>query len=158
MHGATFLVWKSNTPAFLRLCVSSCMCWRELGTCGSLFSQLLLSNDFECAQVALAEGHCLADTLFGGKQRKTDYSDVPTAVFRWLHSLSKLCFKYGYRDALLCFRWRFKHLYITFVLPTNLCRKTFILRKQSFSIFTLWFVSALHTFWHFCAHTTTFSQ
>jgi len=31
--------------------------------------------------VALAEGHCLADTLFGGKPRKTDYSDVPTAVF-----------------------------------------------------------------------------
>ncbi|EKX55464.1 hypothetical protein GUITHDRAFT_83774 [Guillardia theta CCMP2712] len=31
--------------------------------------------------VALAEGHCLADTLFGGKPRKTDYSDIPTAVF-----------------------------------------------------------------------------
>jgi len=31
--------------------------------------------------IALAEGHCLADTLFGGKPRKTDYSDVPTAVF-----------------------------------------------------------------------------
>lgn len=31
--------------------------------------------------VALAEGHCLADTLFGGKPRKADYSDVPTAVF-----------------------------------------------------------------------------
>ena len=31
--------------------------------------------------MALAEGHCLADTLFGGKPRKTDYTDVPTAVF-----------------------------------------------------------------------------
>jgi len=31
--------------------------------------------------IALAEGHCLADTLFGGKPRKVDYSDVPTAVF-----------------------------------------------------------------------------
>jgi len=31
--------------------------------------------------IALAEGHCLADTLFGGKPRKVDYADVPTAVF-----------------------------------------------------------------------------
>lgn len=31
--------------------------------------------------IALAEGHCLSDTLFGGKPRKVDYSDVPTAVF-----------------------------------------------------------------------------
>mmetsp|Transcript_45597 Transcript_45597/g.66828 ORF Transcript_45597/g.66828 Transcript_45597/m.66828 type:complete len:458 (+) Transcript_45597:52-1425(+) len=31
--------------------------------------------------IALAEGHCLADTLFAGKPRKVDYSDVPTAVF-----------------------------------------------------------------------------
>jgi glutathione reductase (NADPH) len=31
--------------------------------------------------IALAEGHSLSDTLFGGKARKVDYSDVPTAVF-----------------------------------------------------------------------------
>eukprot|EP00960_Hanusia_phi_P066078 766302-Hanusia_phi.AAC.3 len=39
-------------------------------------------NRIQLTPVALAEGHCLADTLFGGKPRKTDYSDVPTAVFR----------------------------------------------------------------------------
>lgn len=38
-------------------------------------------NRIQLTPVALAEGHCLADTLFGGKPRKTDYSDVPTAVF-----------------------------------------------------------------------------
>ncbi|MGF1561564.1 MAG: glutathione-disulfide reductase [Geminicoccaceae bacterium] len=31
--------------------------------------------------VATAEGHALADTLFGGKPRKVDYRDIPTAVF-----------------------------------------------------------------------------
>jgi glutathione reductase (NADPH) len=38
-------------------------------------------NRIQLTPIALAEGHCLADTLFGGKPRKTDYSDVPTAVF-----------------------------------------------------------------------------
>jgi len=38
-------------------------------------------NRMQLTPVALAEGHCLSDTLFGGKPRKTDYSDVPTAVF-----------------------------------------------------------------------------
>ena len=31
--------------------------------------------------VAIAEGHALADTLFGGKPRGVDYQDVPSAVF-----------------------------------------------------------------------------
>lgn len=38
-------------------------------------------NRIQLTPIALAEGHSLADTLFGGKPRKTDYSDVPTAVF-----------------------------------------------------------------------------
>mgnify|MGYP003924128027 CR=1 FL=1 len=38
-------------------------------------------NRIQLTPIALAEGHCLADTLFGNKPRKTDYSDVPTAVF-----------------------------------------------------------------------------
>lgn len=38
-------------------------------------------NRIQLTPIALAEGHCLADTLYGGKPRKTDYSDVPTAVF-----------------------------------------------------------------------------
>mmetsp|Transcript_54335 Transcript_54335/g.132780 ORF Transcript_54335/g.132780 Transcript_54335/m.132780 type:complete len:453 (-) Transcript_54335:1-1359(-) len=38
-------------------------------------------NRMQLTPIALAEGHCLADTLFGGKPRKTDYTDVPTAVF-----------------------------------------------------------------------------
>jgi len=38
-------------------------------------------NRVALTPVALAEGHCLADTLFGGKPRKTDYTDIPTAVF-----------------------------------------------------------------------------
>jgi glutathione reductase (NADPH) len=38
-------------------------------------------NRIQLTPVALAEGHCLADTIFGNKPRKTDYSDVPTAVF-----------------------------------------------------------------------------
>ena len=37
-------------------------------------------NRVALTPVALAEGHCLADTLFGGKPRKTDYTDIPTAV------------------------------------------------------------------------------
>jgi glutathione reductase (NADPH) len=31
--------------------------------------------------VAIMEGHCFADTEFGGKQRKPDHRDVPSAVF-----------------------------------------------------------------------------
>ena len=38
-------------------------------------------NRMQLTPVALSEGHCLSDTLFGGKPRKTDYTDVPTAVF-----------------------------------------------------------------------------
>jgi len=38
-------------------------------------------NRIQLTPIALAEGQSLADTLFGGKPRKTDYSDVPTAVF-----------------------------------------------------------------------------
>lgn len=38
-------------------------------------------NRIQLTPIALAEGHALADTLYGGKPRKTDYSDVPTAVF-----------------------------------------------------------------------------
>jgi hypothetical protein len=38
-------------------------------------------NRMQLTPVALSEGHCLSDTLFGGKPRKTDYTDIPTAVF-----------------------------------------------------------------------------
>ena len=31
--------------------------------------------------VAIAEGHALADTLFGGRPRRIDYANIPTAVF-----------------------------------------------------------------------------
>jgi len=47
----------------------------------SIFAVGDVINRIQLTPVALAEGHCLADTLFGGKPRKTDYSDVPTAVF-----------------------------------------------------------------------------
>ena len=40
-----------------------------------------VTNRLNLTPVALAEGHALADTLFGGKSRDVSYDNVPTAVF-----------------------------------------------------------------------------
>jgi len=40
-----------------------------------------VTNRMNLTPVALAEGHCFADTEFGGKQRSLDYENIPTAVF-----------------------------------------------------------------------------
>jgi len=40
-----------------------------------------LTNRRNLTPVAIAEGHALADTLFGGKPRIVDYTNIPSAVF-----------------------------------------------------------------------------
>jgi glutathione reductase (NADPH) len=40
-----------------------------------------LTNRRNLTPVAIAEGHAVADTLFGGKPRSVDYDNVPSAVF-----------------------------------------------------------------------------
>ena len=40
-----------------------------------------VTNRINLTPVALMEGHCFADTEFGGKPRKADHRDVPSAVF-----------------------------------------------------------------------------
>jgi glutathione reductase (NADPH) len=40
-----------------------------------------LTNRKNLTPVAIAEGHAVADTLFGGQPRAVDFEDVPSAVF-----------------------------------------------------------------------------
>jgi glutathione reductase (NADPH) len=40
-----------------------------------------LTDRINLTPVALMEGHCFADTVFGNKPRKADHQDVPSAVF-----------------------------------------------------------------------------
>ena len=40
-----------------------------------------VTNRINLTPVAIREGHCFADTVFGGKSIKADHTDVPTAVF-----------------------------------------------------------------------------
>jgi len=40
-----------------------------------------LTNRRNLTPVAIAEGHALADTLFGGRPRSVDYENIPSAVF-----------------------------------------------------------------------------
>jgi len=40
-----------------------------------------LTNRRNLTPVAIAEGHALADSLFGGRPRSIDYDNVPSAVF-----------------------------------------------------------------------------
>ncbi|MEQ1510442.1 MAG: glutathione-disulfide reductase [Sphingopyxis sp.] len=40
-----------------------------------------VTNRVQLTPVAIREGHAFADTVFGGKARKTDYDNIPTAVF-----------------------------------------------------------------------------
>jgi glutathione reductase (NADPH) len=40
-----------------------------------------VTDRIQLTPVAIAEGHALADTLFGGNPRSVDYHNVPTAVF-----------------------------------------------------------------------------
>jgi len=40
-----------------------------------------VTNRRNLTPVAIAEGHALADTLFGGKPRSVDYENIPSAVF-----------------------------------------------------------------------------
>ena len=40
-----------------------------------------VTNRINLTPVAIMEGHCFADTEFGGKPRKADHRDVPSAVF-----------------------------------------------------------------------------
>lgn len=40
-----------------------------------------VTSRVQLTPVAIAEGHALADTLFGNKKRNTNYENIPTAVF-----------------------------------------------------------------------------
>src|SRR5580692_5081315 len=40
-----------------------------------------VTNRKNLTPVAIAEGHAVADTLFGGKPRTIDYDNIPSAVF-----------------------------------------------------------------------------
>ena len=40
-----------------------------------------VTNRINLTPVAIVEGHAFADTVFGGKPRKADHADVPSAVF-----------------------------------------------------------------------------
>jgi glutathione reductase (NADPH) len=40
-----------------------------------------VTDRFQLTPVAIAEAHCLVDTLFGGKKRAMAYENIPTAVF-----------------------------------------------------------------------------
>ena len=40
-----------------------------------------VTNRLNLTPVAIREGHAVADTLFGGKPRRADHSNVPTAIF-----------------------------------------------------------------------------
>ncbi|MEK6542217.1 MAG: glutathione-disulfide reductase [Pseudomonadota bacterium] len=40
-----------------------------------------VTNRVQLTPVAIREGHAFADTVFGGNPRKTDYDNIPTAVF-----------------------------------------------------------------------------
>jgi len=48
---------------------------------GSVFAVGDVTNRMNLTPVALHEGHCFADTEFGGKERFPNYSNIPAAVF-----------------------------------------------------------------------------
>jgi len=48
---------------------------------GTVFAVGDVTNRMNLTPIALEEGHCVADTLFGGKPRVCNYENVPTAVF-----------------------------------------------------------------------------
>merc|ERR1711871_1712362 len=54
--------------------------WQQT-SCPSIYAIGDCSNTMELTPVALAEGHCFADTQFGGNPRTADLEDVATAVF-----------------------------------------------------------------------------
>ncbi|HJQ57359.1 MAG TPA: FAD-dependent oxidoreductase, partial [Vineibacter sp.] len=50
-------------------------------TAPSIYAIGDVTNRLNLTPVAIMEGHCFADTLFGKKPRKPDHRDVPSAVF-----------------------------------------------------------------------------
>ncbi len=50
-------------------------------TAGTIYAVGDVTNRMNLTPVAIMEGHCFADTVFGGKPRKPDHRDVPSAVF-----------------------------------------------------------------------------
>jgi glutathione reductase (NADPH) len=50
-------------------------------TVGNIYAVGDLTDRINLTPVALMEGHCFADTVFGKKPRKPDHQDVPSAVF-----------------------------------------------------------------------------
>ncbi len=50
-------------------------------TVASIWAVGDVTNRINLTPVALMEGHCFADTEFGGRPRKADHRDVPSAVF-----------------------------------------------------------------------------
>jgi glutathione reductase (NADPH) len=48
---------------------------------GSVYAIGDVTNRINLTPVAIAEGHALADTLFGGKERAADHNNVASAVF-----------------------------------------------------------------------------
>ncbi|MFM5886596.1 MAG: glutathione-disulfide reductase [Novosphingobium sp.] len=49
--------------------------------CASIYAVGDVTDRVQLTPIAIREGHAVADTLFGGKPRKTHYDAVPSAVF-----------------------------------------------------------------------------
>ncbi|QQS13899.1 MAG: glutathione-disulfide reductase [Rhodospirillales bacterium] len=54
--------------------------WSQTTTPG-IYAVGDVTNRMNLTPVAIMEGHCFADTVFGGRPRKPDHRDVPSAVF-----------------------------------------------------------------------------
>ena len=50
-------------------------------TCDSIYAVGDVTNRIQLTPVAIREGQAFADTVFGGKQCRVDYANVPSAVF-----------------------------------------------------------------------------
>jgi glutathione reductase (NADPH) len=50
-------------------------------SCDSIFAIGDVTNRVQLTPVAIREGQAFADTMFGGKPRRVDYSSIPSAVF-----------------------------------------------------------------------------
>ncbi|MFM5916621.1 MAG: glutathione-disulfide reductase [Novosphingobium sp.] len=50
-------------------------------TCDSIYAVGDVTDRVQLTPIAIREGHAVADTLFGGNPRSTDYEAIPSAVF-----------------------------------------------------------------------------
>ncbi|MGF1495870.1 MAG: glutathione-disulfide reductase [Elainellaceae cyanobacterium] len=76
------------------------------------------TNNVQLTPVAISEGRALADTLFGGQDRKVSYDNIPTAVFTTPEvstvGLTEAAARDRYGDdAIKVYRSRFRAMYYT---------------------------------------------